>query len=325
MSGETGYLKLRCLGDFASFRAYPIALIHRDLTSFNPSIALHDGELYVSVRHSNVLFTGRRDRFGSTCSLGGNGRDLVNETSFGILRLPERGEALDCRIFPERARGFEDIRIFRYRDRWFGVGCLPEMGATGGGLGFKGNVMQFLSFGGDFRVEGVVPIPSPYGASWEKNWVPFCKSDSLHLVYRPSPLDILTLDFDNRRMLSAFKASAPAVEQAGASPWPDAAQHAWCGSSQIVPYENGIYLGVIHRKFIVADQIVLEHAFIRIGENFAAEISHPFHFLTYGIEFCGGLAARPVDIVLSFGSHNDSRAFVATLGRDAVAELFEAA
>ena len=235
------------------------------------------------------------------------------------------GRPLECRLFPERARGFEDIRIFRYRDRWFGVGCLPEIGATGGGFGFKGNIMQLISFGTDFRVEGAVPIPSPYGANWEKNWVPFCKENALLLVYRPSPLDALTLDFEARKIRSAHKAASPAKTVSDRSPWPEAGQHAWSGSSQIVPYENGVYLGVIHRKFIFADQIVLEHAFIRIGENFSAEISRPFHFLTYGIEFCGGLIARADDVVLAFGSHNDSRAYVATLGREAVAGLFSPA
>ena len=69
MSGDSTYLKLHCLCDDRSFRAYPIALIHRELTSFNPSIALHDGEIHFTVRHSNVLFTGRRDRSGATCTL----------------------------------------------------------------------------------------------------------------------------------------------------------------------------------------------------------------------------------------------------------------
>ena len=123
--------------------------------------------------------------------------------------------------------------------------------------------------------------------------------------------------------MSAHKAKTLAPERPdSASPWPGAAQHFWCGSSQIVPYEKGRFLGVIHRKFIFADQIVLEHAFIMIGENFETEISRPFHFLTYGIEFCGGLIARDDDIVLSFGSHNDSRAYVATLSRDSVAAMF---
>jgi hypothetical protein len=45
-------------------------------------------------------------------------------------------------------------------------------------------------------------------------------------------------------------------------------------------------------------------------------------FLTFGEEFCAGLVVREKDIVLSFGSHSDSRCYIATLGRDDVAALF---
>jgi hypothetical protein len=104
--------------------------------------------------------------------------------------------------------------------------------------------------------------------------------------------------------------------------WPGVSQMAWSGSSQFVPYDKHRHLGVVHRKFLFADELIYEHAFAMIGKEFEIEISRPFHFLTFGIEFCAGLVAREDDVVMSFGSHNDTRAYVGTLARTEVERLF---
>ena len=71
-----------------------------------------------------------------------------------------------------------------------------------------------------------------------------------------------------------------------------------------------------------SDELVYEHAFMKVGKSFDIQISKPFHFLSFGIEFCAGLAARESDVVMSFGSHNDTRAYVGILAREDVERLF---
>ena len=302
----TAHLKPRFLASCPSFRLYPLVVFHRDLTSFNPSIAEHDGAIYFSVRHSNMLQTGN-ERYGFVFALKDRARDIVNETSFGIVRLPAGNGSLECDLFADRLFEFEDVRIFRHVGRWLGLGSLPERELTSGFPLVKSVRMHLLFFDANFRLQEASPMPSPAGAEREKNWMPFPKRNELYLVYRPDPLTILSLDLERKQMLPVLGGGAPSE---------------WSGSSQIVSYGSGSYLGVIHRRFVLHGEAIYEHAFIRIAEDFSAEISQPFHFLTFGIEFCAGLVARENEILISFGSHNDSRSYLASLARDEVDSFF---
>jgi hypothetical protein len=324
MSARPNLLKLQFLTAFRSFRVFPMLVVHPQLNSFNPSIAMVGGEIFFCLRHSNVLVIANRNYFGFTSAIAGNAREVVNETSFGTLRIPEWGEALDCTIFDETLRGFEDIRIFEHSGRWYGIGCKPEVDASGGTPNFTGSSMHLIAFQPNFRLGGSLELPSPFRARWEKNWVPFQKNEGLHLVYRPSPLIVFSLDFEHRQIVPAHQGRAPVADWSVASEkiWGGVSKITWSGSSQIVPFENDTYLGVVHRKFEYAGEIVFEHAFVRINGAFETEISQAFHFLTFGEEFCAGLVVRAGDVVLSFGSHSDSRSYIATLGKDDVAALF---
>ena len=324
MNARPNPLKLRFLTAFRSFRVFPFVLVHPHLNTFNPSIAMREGEIFFCVRHSNVLSIANRGYFGFTSAIAGNAREVINESSFGTLRIPEWGQALDITLFEESARGFEDIRIFEHSGRWYGIGCKPEVDMANGVPKFVGSSMHLIAFQKDFRVGGAVELPSPYRSRWEKNWVPFNKKEGLHLVYRPSPLTAFLLDFEGHRLTMAHQGQGAFADWSGASEkiWTGVSKIAWSGSSQIVPFDGDTYLGVIHRKFEYSNEIVFEHAFVRINGAFEMEISQAFHFLTFGEEFCAGLVVRPDDVVLSFGSHTDSRCYIATLGRDDVAALF---
>jgi hypothetical protein len=319
-------LKLRFLTTFRSFRLFPLVLVHPQLNTFNPSVAMRDGKIFFCVRHSNVPTVGNRRYFGLMSAIAGSVGEFVNQTSFGILRIPEWGQALDCTLFEESVLGFEDLRIFQHEDRWYALGSRPELELVSGAPSFKGSTMHLIAFDQNFRITGTVALPSPYGAPWEKNWVPFHKNEALHLVYRPSPLIVFSLDFNRQglQLTLAFQGQAVVADWSGLSEsvWSGLSNIAWSGSSQIIPFGDGSHLGVIHRKFVFSDEVVFEHAFVRINEAFEMEISQPFHFMTFGEEFCAGLVVRQDDVVLSFGSNNDTRSYIATLGRSDVLALF---
>jgi hypothetical protein len=300
-------MKQRFLAALPSFRLFPLPLFHRDLTSFNPSIAAHDGKIYFAVRHANLLCTAN-DRYGFGFVLKDNARDFVNETSFGTLRIPEGPGAVECELFEPRTREFEDIRIFRHGGQWLGLGCVTER-KVGTGFPEVGAVrIHLLVFDEKFQLAAAAPMPSPAEHKREKNWVPFARDGTLYLVYRPAPLELLTLDLDNKSLKRAARAAGAATS--------------WSGGSQIVSYAPGIWLGLIHRRAYLAGEYVYEHAFLRIREDFSSEISAPFHFMSIGIEFCAGLVVRENDILMSFGSHTDSRSFVASISRADVETFF---
>ncbi len=324
MGTKANALKLRFLTACRSFRVFPFVVVHPRLNSFNPSIAMRDGEIFFCLRHSNVLVMPNRNWFGFTSAIIGNAQEVVNETSFGTLRIPDWGSALDCTVFDSSLSGFEDIRIFEHGGRWYGVGCKPEIQIVNGTPSFAGSAMHLIAFRNDFTRSGGVELPSPAGSRWEKNWVPLQQKDGLYLVYRPSPLTAFAVDFERRRITLAHEGRGATADWSASSQtaWAGVSTIAWSGSSQIVPYENDVHLGVIHRKFEFSNEIIFEHAFVRINAAFEVEISQSFHFLTFGEEFCAGLVAREDDVVMSFGSHNDSRCYIATLGREDVARLF---
>src|SRR5262245_15435913 len=166
--------KLRFLTQLPSFRVFPIVLFHPQLNSFNPSIAAHEGEIYFSLRHSNMLASGNMRHYRSFNKvIVHNASAPVEETSFGTLRIPAWGDSLECKLLDGGVRVFEDIRIFRARGRWFGLGVQ----LTGSVLTHNGNVMHLIAFDERFRPEAAIPLPSPNSATSEKNWVPLCRDD----------------------------------------------------------------------------------------------------------------------------------------------------
>ena len=308
MSGPAMCLTPRFLASCPSFRLYPLPLVDPDLTSFNPSIAAHDGTLYFCVRHANLLSTGN-ERYGFVFALKDRARDFVNETSFGILRLAAAAEGKPvCQLFPDRLADFEDVRIFRHGGRWFGLACRADRDTSGNFPVIRSVQIYLLAFDDRFRLNMATPLPSPVQAQREKNWVPLSSDRELRLVYRPAPLTVFALDPERRQM---------SLAHAG----PEAPSN-WSGGSQFVPFGDGTQLGVIHRRSVLSGDFVYEHAFMRVAPDFSSEISTPFRLLTIGVEFCSGLVTEGDDVLLSFGSHNDSRAFVARLSRADVNSFF---
>ena len=315
------HLKLRFLTQLPSFRVFPFVLFHDTLNTFNPSIAIHDGEIYFSVRHSNMLASGNMRHYRTfNKAIAFNASHPIEATSFGKLRIPAWGEPLDCVLFGSRVPVLEDIRIFHSRGRWFGLGVQ----LTGNVLTSSGNLMHLIAFDEKFRLDSAIPLPSPNGAASEKNWVPLVSASDIRVVYRPAPLDLFVVDVERRRMTPLVTGKAPQIDRSVTSDhiWYGVSAVPWSGSSQFVPYDEHTSLGVIHRKFVFADELIYEHAFLKITNSYEIEISKPFHFLSFGIEFCAGIAARDKDIVMSFGSHNDTRAYIATLAREDIEHLF---
>ena len=304
MPGPAVVLPARFLASSPSFRLFPLPVFHPDLTTFNPAIAEHDGRIYFCVRHSNLLLTAN-ERYGFVFGLKDKARDIVNETSFGIVQVPDGSGPLGCELFAHRLPEFEDLRIFRHTGRWLGLACVAERQVTDGFPFVNAVRMHLLSFDDRLRLQNSLALPSPYNAAREKNWVPFASpaDEGLQIAYRPSPLELYAWRDSAAAITPSYKAEGPAST--------------WSNGSAFVPYRNG-HLAVIHRRSVLAGEFVYEHAFMRVASDFSVRISTPFHLLTVGVEFCAGLVVRANDVVLSFGSHNDSRAFLATLSHEDV-------
>jgi hypothetical protein len=322
MSGHLKPLNLRFLTEFTSFRITPLCLFHAELNSFNPSIAAHNGEIYFSLRHSNMLAAGSMRHYRTfNKTLTWNAAHPRDETSFGTLQVGGPGERVRFTLFDSRVADFEDLRIFRHLGRWFALGSRMTGDIV---RGTHNNSMHLLIFSDRFQLERSVALPSPTGSRTEKNWVPLSKGSALFVVYHPAPLDVFALDPDNGQMVPVIRGKQPSSDWSHDSQgqWAGLGSIPWSGSSQFVACDAETYIGAVHRKFVFADELIYEHAFMKIGPNFDFVLSKPFHFLTYGIEMCIGLALRGDDLLMSVGSYNDTRAHLCAVSKSDVDSLF---
>jgi len=199
--------------------------------------------------------------------------------------------------------GFEDCRLFSWQDRWWATATSRDLDPEGRCM------MVLLSIEGPrAEVSGVLPGPVP--GRHEKNWMPFVVEDELCFVYSCRPFSVLHWDADRCR-LDEVATTATDYRFAGLR-----------GSSQGLAVDDG-YLFVAHQAQTVGNHRRYSHRFIAVGPSLRPTgISPPFSFVHDGIEFCGGIASREDDVLLSFGI-DDRRAALAVLSLDAVIDLIE--
>lgn len=153
--------------------------------AYNPSVARHQGNLY-------LIF--RLDRF----DMG-----WATQMQLGIVQLSEdfhviRGPALlDTRDMPWTNHTSEDPRMIEHRGELYVVFNATHDGSMNSRRAIRVGrikVPQSNNPADQFEVLGVselVPNEPGFRPWQEKNWTPFVHNDALHLVYRTNPPKIL--------------------------------------------------------------------------------------------------------------------------------------
>lgn len=270
-----------------------------DAVQITPSVTLHDGRLWTSVRVS-VDRTALR-RWGKTYNF------------LGVLSTDWKLSDARCMRDHTGADGMlEDLRLF----------------SRGSKLHASGTIWQRVNEEKwfprisvlDLDDEGnIVRRHDQPSARHEKNWMPFVERDELRFVYSVEPVSVILRYDDATQLVQPSAERMPSV--AGTLR----------GGSQMIVYRDG-YLAVVHQVHRTSTSWIYVHRFVKF-DRFAQvdRISPPFCFDRAGVEFCAGLTEWDGKFVLSYGidgivtdSHEDTSMHVAIVEPEAIEELLRA-
>ena len=203
----------------------------------------------------------------------------------------------------KRVLGFEDCRLFQWRDELWVCASVKELYSDG-----KGRMVLA-------RIEGA-GTATPRFDDWttihpggrlrdEKNWMPLVDGEQLRLVYTVDPLRVLDVRGDTIL----------------ARPQRFSVSNVMRGGTVFIPYDTG-WLGLIHELIYDFPKFYYYHRFIWIDHAFRTMLSTRRFFFTHiGIEFATGLcrSGDPRNLVISFGVQDNS-CFTATVSVEEVSK-----
>ena len=286
----------------------------------NPSLYKDDAnDIWVNIRH--VSF----DRKGSHYCPMSKDENVKTTNTFGKLNKTThalgdiRKEIKDCAVYEKvdnRVLGFEDMKIFKFKNQWCFVCTSYESSPTTDVLfgRLDNNPVDNNPVDNIWETHHVVPLRGDMVSSNrpEKNWMPILNgSDSLSLVYSIFPLHIVTFDEENKKVTSTLKQE-----------WTKNIGD-FRGSSCLIPYNDG-YIYIIHEVYYTGADRNYVHRFVWLSKTFdSMKYSDPF-FMTResNIEYCNGLVYSKEDnlFYMSYGS-NDKKAMLLTIPVETVDNL----
>jgi len=275
----------------------------------NPSIGHNGKSVYaVTLRSSNYYI----DKRGTYIPFFGE--EFLSRVYFSELDRnwkPKKLRRIDFDgLEVSFGRGVEDAKLF-YRDGWFFTGVVLERDHTPSA--------RMAVFELDTRKNKVVSYYKYPGRDHkvpEKNWmIPYETNPHFDLVYGPNQIvrghEMQTWMTDNPDIYNLR------------------------GSSNLLPYEDDTYIGVMHRTYFnrtspyvsttfATVQSTLRdyiHHFVRFDKyGYIIEMSEGFRFHSPGVEFCAGMIFKGNQAILSFGK-NDVSSHLAFLDKSTIAGL----
>lgn len=291
----------------------PLMVTQQYYRVLNPCVALDDdGNIWYNIRCTNFDVhyqsmdrNGLIQTFNYLCN--SNFTKIYELTDDSVYRKQKCSK--DARII-----GYEDMRLFRYRHKWYFIANNDELGSY---LNRPQMVLGYLKDapnpdGRSWDIQYVVHLQFPYQQQVEKNWCPVVVpgAPTLKIVYSIHPFVVLEPDIvtgycriltnlEYRFQLQNIPHRHPQIR--GSTPW--------------IPFENG-WLAVGHYVYFMEEmnhQRVYYHFFIYVEKDLTEiRMSNPFHFEKHVIEFATGLVAHKNNIYISY-SVSDSEPRVMTI------------
>ena len=185
-------------------------------------------------------------------------------------------------------RGYEDCRLFRWRDRWWASATVRDQDVQ------MRAEMVLLGLGDDGAVQTCRTLRGFGGQTHEKNWMPCVRGEELLFVYSCDPVVVLKVERldDSVAHVGVLYEYVPPV----------ACDHLR-GGSQLLSLDGG-WLAVTHEVVYSGPSRHYLHRVIWLDDAFRLQrMTMPFFLMHEGIEFVAGISRAPKhdSIVVSFG------------------------
>ncbi len=278
-------------------------------TATNPSVAVVGSRRLAVVRTVNYrLARGRyliADADGRVRT-----RNVLAEldSEWRIVRSTVLERGIDGAVPPCPIQGFEDCRLFAWRERLWCLATVCDRNSDGR------PEIALLALDGRGGAEDLRILRGPWSARTQKNWLPLVRNGELLVVYSTDPTVVLRVEPETL-----------AVELLATSRPASALDHLR-GGSQVIGCRGG-YLYLAHEVCVLDPPArVYLHRFVRLDDGFrVVGQSDPFFFTARGVEFAAGLARDPDTghLVASFGVE-DRQPMLCLLSERAVLEACRA-
>ncbi|WP_198019252.1 glycosyltransferase [Mesorhizobium sp. LNHC229A00] len=211
-----------------------------------------------------------------------------------------------------RVLGFEDMRLFGWRDALWGVSCVRELTEEG----WCEQVVARIDESGACRLTDWRVLHPTGPRVHEKNWMPHVKpgktgagAETLRFIYLCDPTRIVD------EQGATLSETSPAI-----------AAQSFRGGTQLIAFAGG-WLALIHEvQWRTAEKRrYYLHRFVWFDEaDTLRKVSRPFFFDKKGVEFAAGLAWHPDErqLLISY-SITDSQSWIATVEEAEVRSLLE--
>ena len=249
---------------------------------------LHDGHYTIDDAEGIVRTRNLLARVGADGKLSGV-REIA---STPMTRAPA--------VFASRWSGFEDCRLFAWRERLFCTATVRDREPS------SRCEIALLALCADGAIESVDVLRGFESARHQKNWLPFIRDDALHFVYATDPLTILRFDETTRDVRCVFREAAPR-----------ALDHLRGGSSPVA-FDGG-WLYAVHESVDIEGRgRCYLHRLVHLDAGWSMTgVTRAFYFTRRGIEFCSGMRVDGDALQLSFGV-DDREAWLARIGAGGV-------
>jgi tetratricopeptide (TPR) repeat protein len=285
----------------------------KDYTAMNPSITVHKGELVMVIRTVNYRITDWGGYLIKATDGTANDSNPIHTRNF-LVRLTPALDMMEnaVEIHPpldmplplyKPVIGFEDMRLFSWKDQLWTSSTVREMNAEGVCEQVRGRLRV------NARNEMCVTdlhrmLRQP--RLYEKNWMPLVEGGKLSFMYRPGELC--------DEYGTTYKKNEPAI-----------AVDSFGGGTQLIPFNAG-WLGLVHEARIIpgAQRRYYSHRFVYYDiDKKLRKVSKPFCFHEKEIEYAAGLCWHPNanqdQLVISYG-FKDAEARIATVQPNEVNE-----
>ena len=205
-------------------------------------------------------------------------------------------------------KGFEDIRIFKFKDQ------LKFLTATYDTHNLNIQRVSQADIVNE-KIVNIINLNIPgVKKITEKNWLPFQYEEKvgngvtkIYCVYSYSPFIIL--DITNTSKIKI--ASNLKVEYNFTS---------FRGSASPIKYKDG-YICLIHQVYTETDnRKIYTNRLIYFEEFIIKKISHQFYFQKHQIEFCCGMCISNDDFIFTYGV-NDEEAYISVIDKGIIDEM----